>query len=649
MGLPFVALSALAPGLQRLFSAGKDESAADPYYLYAASNLGSTLGLLGYPLLAEPLLALGAQSLLWAGLYLGVGALCIASTISVVRQNPALTRFAFPAAQEAGAPISWRQRGLWLALAAVPASLISGISAHITTDIAPVPMLWVAPLALYLATHILAFARSVRVPLGALAFWQPFGVAILSPLILMGARPGSTALMAGYIAAILAVFFVTALICHTRLARSRPPAGRLTEFYFILALGGALGGAFNAFIAPLLFPVQVEFIAVLLASLLLLPAPARQPTDAARRLAPWGAGIMVVGYASLTGLGIALDLAVPWRLASIVLGVGACLCVFRPPLLALGGLMIVVVASFVVAPARYVTLDRNFFGVSAVRDRNFETEAGPTFPVRQYQHGSTLHGMQVRDPALEAVPTLYYAPDTTLDSLFSVTMPGRVLVMGMGTGSTACYTRLYPDATIEFAEIDSLVHEIAQRDFTYLALCPPGAVHIGDGRLVVETMEAAPAYDLMTIDVFSSDAVPAHIITREALEAYRARMRPNGVIAVHVSNRYLTLRRPLAGTAAALGLRAYGMRYDPQDNPLAVTAEWVALTGSEATAARLEAAGWLPLPDTGVTWTDDHANLLSALKLGGDGDFDARSRASHDQMQAFTRANRPVDPPDYRP
>jgi hypothetical protein len=648
VGVPFVALSALAPGLQRLFTAAGE---ADPYHLYAASNAGSVLGLLGYPLLVEPWAALPQQAWAWALVYGAVGGL-VAACIAW----PARRGWARVLAQPGigwtlfHREVTWRQRAAWLALAAVPASLIAGVSAHITQDVAAVPMLWVVPLALYLTTHILAFARSVRLPLAALGFWQPFGVALLLPFVIKGMAVGSTGLLLLYIGAVLVVFFVTALALHGRLVALRPPARHLTDFYLMLALGGALGGAFNAFIAPLIFTAPAEFPGALLLSVFLMPRHRTEPSPNVRRLALWGAVAMVVCAPALLVAGALVPTVEPYtaRAAWGVFAGGAWVAAFRPRLMAAAGLLVAGAVMLLLTPASAVFQARNVFGVSTVYDAPVPDVPGAK--MRVYKHGSTVHGMQIQHAGAYAVPLTYYAPDGPLDSAFAATQPGRVLVMGLGAGSTACYARLYPDATIDFVDIDPLVVRVAREHFTFLDLCPPGDVFLGDARLVVEGMPPGPRYDLMVIDTFSSDAIPAHIITLEALMAYRARMAPDGVILVHISNRYLDLRAPLAGAARALGLAAYGMHYTPPErHPLVAPSEWVALTPPGPMAQRLDAAGWLPLPDSAVVWSDAYTDLVRVVKFGADKDFARRSAGRQAQMEAFIRAGRPVKPVDFGP
>jgi spermidine synthase len=607
LGLPFVAVAATAPLLQRWFAATGHAAAADPYFLYASSNLGSVGALLAYPLLIEPTLTLHVQSLAWT---CGYGALALAITGCALilwrSRSPGMIA-ARVAASEEGAALDWRIRLRWLALALVASALLLAVTAHATTDLAAVPLLWVVPLALYLLTYVIAFARRPLLRHSWTIRAQPF---VLIPLVLIFTRnlPFWVGLPLHFLA-----LFVTALVCHGELARLRPPVSHLTEFYFWLAAGGVLGGAFTALLAPLLFDRVLEYPLALVAACLLRPAVAAGPRRKASDLA---LALAVGALIALRGGALGLDLAVATRI--VVLTLLSALLLYalaaRPLGFALG--IAAALGATLLTPGSDAVLarERSFFGVYTVK-------RDPTgFHV--LVHGTTVHGAESIEAPEWREPLTYYHRAGPLGQLF--TTYGRRLrsvgVVGLGLGTVACYRQ--PGRHWTFYEIDPLVERIArdERHFHYLAACGAGAdVRTGDARL---TLRAAPSghYDLLILDAFSSDAIPIHLITREALTLYLDKLAPGGVIAWHVSNRNLDLGPIIGDLAADAGLAAWVRIDQPPPPALAAyrsASEWIALARhADDLGALVADTRWRRLDARAGArpWTDDFAPIVDALR-----------------------------------
>jgi hypothetical protein len=616
VGPPMFAISATAPLLQSWFADLDHKAAGDPYFLYAGSNAGSLLALLAYPLVAEPSLTLDQQASLWSigfgALALGI-ALCAGATVCRGRRSIAIVP---PEAVAAG---SLRERLGWVALAFVPSSLLLGVTSHISTDIAAAPLLWVVPLSLYLLTFILAFARRPPLRHAMMARVLPL---VLIPMV-MFAAPGSprTLPLPLLLALHLGCFFVVGMVCHGELARRRPPAARLTEFYFFLSVGGVLGGAFNALLAPLIFPGVWEYPLALVAACLVKPAT---PDDSRRGLTwdivlPLALLILVLlarrilaassEGASITPLEAVFAYMVPalallnfsarrWRFA---LGVAACL-----------------LAAAATDPGDTIATARSFFGVYRVR----LIDDGQTRLV-VLMNGTTLHGTKSLSPGEENLPLAYYSHEGPFGRFFAALAPGSVRhvgVVGLGTGELGCYAK--PDQDWTFYEIDPLVARIARdpRYFQFLANCGnhPRVV-LGDARL---TLADTPdgTYDVLVLDAFSSDSIPMHLLTREALALYLRKLAPGGRMLFHISSRTIDLL-PIVGALAADAGLAARMQLGPRP-PIA--SKWrrlpalaVALARRSGELAGLDAAeGWAEIPpaDARSLWTDQRSDLLRAIR-----------------------------------
>lgn len=610
LGFPIFALSATAPLLQQWFSRTGHRHAADPYFLYSASNTGSLLALIGYPLVLEPLLGLREQTLAWSVACAVSAALVFACSVTVWRRSSANSTVA-AAPVAAAASLAWRVRGRWLLLAFAPSSLMLGVTQHITSEIAAAPLLWLIPLTIYILTFVIAFARTSAPVAIAVNRAQPILVMLLALV-----WPLNT--FASVLVLHLVVFAVTAMMCHAELARTRPDPRHLTSFYLWLAIGGAAGGVFNALIAPVVFDSILEYpLALALACALRPVAQQVQRRASWKDVAP--AGALAIGFGALLYTGFR-PFTHAWTtvLYLQVVGVTLYLTWRRPPQFALAVLAVLIATPAVHSAERLLERHRSFFGLhSVLRD--------DTGQFNVLMHGITIHGAQYIDPAKRDKPTTYFHSDSPIGHVFSILGKAdaleRVAVVGMGAGTLACHRA--PKREWTFYEIDPIVVRLAQdpRYFDFLARCAPGArIEIGDGRL---TLAKAPphAYDLIVIDTFSSDAIPAHMITREALALYMSRLAEGGVIAFHVTNEYLDLLPVLGRLALDARLAAYvpGIRFDIalDERLAALPSSWVVMARDAARLVPLDSAeGWVPLPPPvpGRLWTDDFSNVPGALK-----------------------------------
>jgi spermidine synthase len=598
-GIPFFAISATAPLLQRWFSRTDHATARDPYFLYAASNAGSLSALLSYPLLVEPSLPLVEQSRAWsAGLGVLVGgiALCWLG----YRSSEVAAR---PEATLAGS-VTMGDRLQWIAYSFVPSGLLLAVTGYIATDLASAPLFWVVPLSLYLMTFILVFARHPPLPHWWMIKLQPLIVillVVLSPtshnIWLLGFHPAG--------------FFVIAMVCHGELAARRPPVENLTEFYLCVSLGGVLGGLFIALVAPIIFPDIWEYPVMIAASCLLRPATSGGGAGALRR------DILLPGllFVLLTGLLYLDQVPAPALIAALVLTALALLRFSeRRWRFALGVSACLLVVQLAASQGTLETR-RSFFGVYRVR----LVDEGR---IRVLQHGTTVHGAASAEPGQETVPLAYYSRDGAFGRFFAALAARpvrRVGVIGLGTGSLGCYAR--PGQSWVFHEIDPVDERIARDDrfFHFLAECGESPrIVLGDARL---TLQLVPDrfYDVLVIDAFSSDSIPVHLLTREALALYHKKLAPAGVMLFHISNRYLELTPVLAALAADAGAPARHLRDRPAgpDSTAHFQTEVVAVGAIGGNLDFLTADfGWEPMPLAlrSALWTDQRSDIVSRIK-----------------------------------
>jgi hypothetical protein len=605
IGLQVFLISTTSPLLQKWFT---HVSANDPYFLFAVSNGGSLLALLSYPLFLERAFTLSRQNQIWIVMYV-VLLILILACIFVLWKSPKLGT---EQVRKRGLPpLSIQRRLYWILLAFIPSSLLFGVTTYITTEIAPTPLLWTIPLALYLATFILAFARRNLLP-DQLASTALAGLALLLTLALVANATEPTAVI---VLLHLCFLFVAGMVCHNKLAGDRPDAARLPEFYLCVAVGGMLGGLFNTLIAPTIFNTIVEYpLAIVLACLIrqrdkeidrfdfLLPA--------CMALVTVGLALLVDRYDVSTVVGVAIVFGIPLVIINHHFR-------SRPVrfALALGAVMI---GSIVYSEIQNRTLhdERNFFGTLSVR---FD----PASATRTLYHGNTIHGRQFIDPNHQCEPLSYFHRDGPLGQIFEAfnanAFSSNVAVVGLGTGSMAGYARANQDWT--FYEINPAVARLAQTSeyFTYLEKCAAAPVKIvlGDARLKLQN---APDhhYGLIVLDAFNSDAIPIHLLTEEAISLYMSKLATGGMIAFHISNRSLRLDAVLADLAKrnnSLSLRMV----DGEHNPVTGKdpSEWLVMArNSPAFDSLAQKPNWRLLDGRAesVAWTDDFSNILSVFR-----------------------------------
>ena len=723
-GLPFFVVSTTGPLVQRWFSRTRHPSAKDPYFLYAASNVGSAVGLLGYPFLIEPRLSLIEQSLWWAGAYIllalmlvgcGVVAWKAAGEAEALGERP-------PAEEATPEPISWSRRARWTLLAAVPSSLMIGVTQIIATDLASVPLLWVVPLFLYLMTFSVAFSPRIPLPAWVLG-WLLGAFSLLAAFVVMTGRHSP---FVGIALTHLVCFTLAALMCHRRLADDRPTPARLTEFFFFLALGGVAGGAFNALIAPTAFTLISEYPVALALAVCLRPTPRVLPgrfawlnpaTFASRGLVSAGGAIgTIAAYFGAGAIGRAAGLGIgAVETTQSIAALGVCFATILLsawPGVTAAALAAAMLTGQYVSKHAYgdetLTIRRSFFGVNHVY-RVDPREEGKAPAMFKLLHGTTLHGAQLRgsitrvradgttfehDARLD--PTTYYhragpvgdimraaasggparseqeraafslvslargalltdglapGPGSTLVGLAAIpgamnaiaeaVRPGSpataVAVIGLGTGSVAAYAQR--GDSYRFYEIDPVVRDLASDPtyFTYLddARGRGAAIEIvlGDGRREIAKARDA-TYGVIMLDAFSSDSIPVHLLTVEAMDTYLKKLRHDGMLAVHISNRYFDLSPVLARVCEQLGVPAFVSTDAAGTNEpgsRGYTAErgkheemsrsvWVVIAKDERALAPFagDTKFWVRMPKAPggdrYLWQDDFSNVLDVLK-----------------------------------
>ncbi len=615
VGLPFFILSTNAPLLQSWFSNTQHHRARDPYFLYAASNLGSLLALLGYPLLLEPNLKLRQQSLLWAGCYaVGVALIFSCALVFMLKKPKTPREVALEPANDATAeedlPITWSRRLKWILLALVPSSLMLGVTTYLSTDLAPVPLLWVVPLSAYLLTFILQFSR----PQANVKLWERYLLPLFTLPVVFSLSCGATIHFWFFIPAHLAFFFAACMVCHGRLANDRPTAKHVTEFYLWLSVGGALGGLFSALVAPMIFRTVVEYPLMIVLACLLRPAK--------DKLKLWDLLMPALLLALLCGTLIVLqriNIQPQALLLAFAIALFVVYTTVEQPLRFALAVLAVLAAGTLYWPQPVKTLhaERNFFGVLRVM-------SDPAGKVHYFLHGSTQHGRQYLSPELRCQPSGYYhrsGPFGSIATIFKDMPTARIAVVGLGAGGTATYSTETQEWT--FYEIDPAVVRIARDPlfFTFVDGCSKAPIKyvLGDGRLRLK--EASEKfYSVIAIDAFSSDSIPLHLLTREAVELYLSRLADDGVLVFHISNRHLNLSPVLGSAAQSQGLTAFIMR-DTEVTPKEESegkdpSTWVVMVRKPENLRQLTAdTRWQPLeaPSNFGVWTDDFTNLFSVL------------------------------------
>jgi len=623
VGIPFFLVSSSGPLLQRWFSRTDHPRARDPYFLSVAGNIGSIFALLAYPALLEPTLRLAEQSSIWTGGYVALVLLTTACFYLAYRQsNEHRTIADSPASNAAAADgPGWRQRLHWIALSFVPSSLLLGVTTFLTTDVAAVPLLWIVPLVIYLLTFVLVFARRALVSHARMLRMLPLFVLPLAWLIAF-----DTNLPVAIQAPIhLLTFFFAAMVCHGELASRRPDGRYLTEFYLSMSVGGVLGGLFNALVAPLVFTTILEYPLALVLACALRPARATDAeTPLARRLdfaLPVVVGAFALGMMFLLN---ASQSKAPHTLLMVFV-VPAVLCfsfAARPLRFALTvGALMLAGGSYAAAQEHATHRGRSFFGVHRV----FEL---PERNLRYLIHGGVVHGIQHLETGKRREPSTYFHKTGPIGQLFT-SFHGRpdkrrIGVIGLGIGTLAAYSQPGQDWT--FYEIDPAIADLASdpRQFTYLSDSPARKrIVLGDARIAL-AKEPAQVFDVLVVDAFSSDAVPVHLLTREALQLYLEKLDPGGVIAFNITNSYLNLTPLIADLAEDAGL-VVRVQHDVFADPAAIslgkaTSRWAVMARTvEHLGPIAQDQRWKPVParPTPKAWTDDFSNPLSLVRWMG--------------------------------
>ena len=626
IGLPYLLLSTTGPLLQAWYVGVRP--GAIPYRLFALSNLGSMLALLSYPVIVEPMLAARTQAWMWSGAYAVFALLCVGAAW---KMSARVKEAVQDARSEPADRPAWKLYVFWILLAACPSALLLAVTTMLSQNVAPIPFLWVLPLAIYLLTFILCFesdrfySRIVFLPLlgsavAAMSFTAYYDLG--NPHI----RVAIPVFGAG--------LFLCAMACHGELARLKPHPRYLTGFYLAVSFGGALGGLFVAIVAPHLFHDYVEFSILLVASVALMAVAAwKVRTEPASGRTVW------ILQAEAVALGaVALGGDVIFGGDRAVMGViGGCAAATAVVVIARrrqldpgvetwvvrGGMLALTVWAAVYLgykehddSQRFILSERNFYGVLRVReqpDNEFQTG------LRALIHGTIYHGSQITDPQYRRTPTTYYGPESGVGRALAALKergPVRAGFIGLGAGVLASYGR--GGDMFRFYEINPLDVKIANTQFTFLKDCPAHPqIAWGDARLSLER-EPPQRFDVLAVDAFSSDSIPVHLLTREAFELFFRHLTPGGVLAVHVSNRYLNLIPVVAGNGAALGKAVLLVRDDGEEQDYLDGSDWMLVSSDAALLQR-------PVFQKGDVrslkerpgfrdWTDDYSNLFQILK-----------------------------------
>ena len=620
IGLPFFALAANNPMLQAWFVRTGHPDGPDPYFLYASSNIGSFLALLSYPVLLEPMFTLRTQNLIWTGGYAFLIVLIAACGV-LLRRSPPMSEAAVEASDGDAPPPSWMLRLRWIFLAAVPSGLLIAVTAHISTDVAAAPLLWVLPLSLYLLTWVLVFQSRPLLPHWLMLLLQPLAIAGVMILLVIGGEQNLLLTLGGH----QLCFFIIAMACHGELARTRPAASYLTGFYVALSFGGMVGGLFAGLIAPYTFSWIAEYPILLALAALCRPAEASNVRG--------GMGLWLVAVVAALAL-----IAVSYREGGIeaffelnrvwmVTGVAIAMMVLavlwkigRWKMAALVALGLVLIRVYPSDDGRVETV-RSFFGVHKIvitSDGHYHV----------LMHGTTIHGAE---KFLNAdgtpvkgrpEPISYYHKDGGIGQAIAAIRerkggPIRVAVIGLGAGTLACQSQ--PGENWTFFEIDQTMVDTARdpRYFTYVSSCEPDMKPvIGDARLTF-AKEKDGTYDLIIVDAYSSDAIPIHLATEEAMAIYKAKLAPQGAVVMHVSNRHLELASVVVGIAEENDLKSWVYNEDSgRDNEYIFTTEVVISAREEADVGKIASDDKWALTEATEgqrVWTDDYSNVLGAV------------------------------------
>ena len=629
VGLPYFVLATTGPLLQAWYA--RSRRGAIPYRLYALSNAGSMFALLSYPVLIEPLWTTHQQSLTWS---IGYGAFVALCGMTAWRASRAPALAAEAEIDDARGP-STQVYAMWLLLPACASVLLLAITSHLSQNVAAIPLLWVLPLSVYLLSFILCFERSGW-------YRRKFFVALLG-LALAGMAYATFGPLAGIlpiqtgIPVFLVGLFVCCMVCHGELARLKPAARYLTHFYLTISAGGALGGLLVGLVAPLLFHAYYELPLGLVAAAVVALAALRWHPDA-----PWQRSLLpvpriVLASAAFAGAGYAAFPSQRSTLLPLVLAVVVLVALRadfrfrwarrgRRRLAFLAELFVLLLAGYTGYQTHYVTsgtrlMVRNFYAGLRVHDWDPPTDWAAT---RSLTVGTINHGEQFLNPSRRDSPTTYFGPNSGVGLAIRAKQKGgpiRVGVIGLGTGTIAAYG--HAGDYYRYYEINPLVLQLSRPDpatpateFTFLADCPARHdVVLGDGRLSLER-ESPEQYDVLAIDAFSSESVPVHLLTREAIELYFRHLKPDGVLAVNISNRYIDLEPLVDGQARALGKADRVVNSEDDESQDLFPAMWMLVTAPDPGFDPLILDGSAAVPPlrTVRLWTDDYSNLFQLLR-----------------------------------
>ena len=651
VGLPYFLLSSTSPLLQSWYS--RSNGGAMPYRFFALSNAGSMLGLLTYPVLIEPYLTSGQQAWMWSISYVAFVLVC---GVVAWRSRDSHGARSSDASVPAGAKPSWTDRLVWMGLAACASALLLAVTNHLTQNIAAIPFLWVLPLSLYLLSFILCFDsdrwyfRWLFIRLGAVALPAvAYAISTVSDI-------GNLKLALGFFCTALFVLF---MVCHGELARRRPTPAYLTSFYLMVAMGGAMGGLLIGFAAPYFLnglydlPIVVSLTGFMLVYLLWQERGQAgskaigeasflsQPSDkvAVSVLTAALAGYIAVRLAAAK-FGYPAFLKTPFLNAPydspVLLGIAGLIAAYifwrgRGALddksVNEGFVTLVIAAGLAIGMAGFLARDtfnnvkdsrllaRNFYGALRVYDQE---SSGSMGPVRTLRHGTIDHGEEFLLPQNQRFATTYYAVDSGVGKAIQklqISGPINVGVIGLGAGTIATYGR--PVDHYTFYDINPLVLHIARTEFRFLRQClAQNEVVLGDARLSLER-EPSKQFDVLAVDAFSGDAIPVHLLTRQAYKLYWRHLKPDGVLAVHVSNKYLNLSPVVALSAAEDGKQAMMISNEADDEKEIAAADWVLVSSRPGFFEQPEIKNATekiePIPGL-RTWTDDYSNLYKILR-----------------------------------
>ncbi len=561
ISVPFFVLSTTAPILQKWFSLTDNHNAHNPYFLYSASNAGSLIALLSYPFIIEPLLSLNNQSLVWSGLFVVFIALILYISTAINKNTDLNIR---NHQSDSVAPPTWTQKSAWCFLSFVPSSLMLALTTHITTDIAAIPLLWIIPFSLYLISFMLVFSQKMR---GYAICKKYFSYIIIAMMII--------SVLQNVLIRYISVWFILSFLClgflciavryHGELVEKKPQTENLTYFYLYMSIGGALGGIFNAIIAPVIFLGAYEYYIILILSCVICIKRIKTPKEYISFIVPPMIGLLLGQYYFKINNDNLFE-------------------------------------------------ERNFFGISRV-------SYDDALKARGYFHGTTNHGMQSTLEAYRLRPQTYYSGINHFINLLPSDVKQKPMAMvGLGVGTSLYYVQ--KNQSVDIYEIDPIVIQIANdaKLFTYMRDCKGNKnVILGDARINLQKADNN-RYGMMLMDAYSSDSLPVHLLTKEAMALYLNKLDDNGIIAFHISNRNLDLKPVLATFSQYFNLKGY-VRSDmthtqmTQEN-LNTPSEWVILTKNPKIFEKIIPDDtWKPLVQSSdVLWTDNYSSIFSILK-----------------------------------